>query len=265
MTDRGPAIPLAVFVTASDHGCGRFSPLSARGMGRATGETDVRCGRVWGRLLSPSLPLSLKCCCSNSSLCGEYCFPISACSHWERSQSRVAAVASASGAGVRLCPSALDGESAPFGAASTASSGVCASLSLPGPVRPAGGRYGGCLPLDLVICCLSACGAEFRVLATWGPLLVPCSLCSPATEILSSFLGSFEVVREGFLPPTAGRSVIGGTSVCSGLLMRVNAPSLAFRLATAVFHCCGWVMPGYGWSPVFPSFGSGELWRLLYP
>ena len=31
-------------------------------------------------------------------------------------------VASASGAGVRLCPSALDGEAAPFGAASTASS-----------------------------------------------------------------------------------------------------------------------------------------------
>ena len=37
-------------------------------------------------------------------------------------KSRVAAVASASRAGVRLCPSALDGESAPFGAASTASS-----------------------------------------------------------------------------------------------------------------------------------------------
>ena len=26
-------------------------------------------------------------------------------------------------------------------------------------------------------------------LATWGPLLVPCSLCSPASEILSFFLG----------------------------------------------------------------------------
>ena len=47
VTDRNPAIPLAVFVTASVHGSGRFSPLSARGMGRAAGEPGVRCGRVW--------------------------------------------------------------------------------------------------------------------------------------------------------------------------------------------------------------------------
>ena len=73
------------------------------------------------------------------------------------------------------------------------------------PGLPAGGRYGACLPLDLVVRCSSACGAEFRVLASWGPLLVPCSLYSLATEILSFFLGSFEVVDEGFLPPTAGR------------------------------------------------------------
>ena len=59
-------------------------------------------------------------------------------------------VASASGVGVWLCPSALDGESAPFGAAVMASSGVCASLSLPFPVCPASGRYRACLPLDLV-------------------------------------------------------------------------------------------------------------------
>ena len=174
-------------------------------------------------------------------------------------------VASASGAGVRLCPSALDGESAPFGAASKTSSGVCASLSLPCPVRPAGGRDRACLPLDIVVHCSSACGAEFRVLATWGPLLVPSSLCSPATEILSAFLGSFEVAQEGFLPPTAGRFLIGGTSACSGSLLRVTAPSLAFGLATAVFRCCGWVTRGYGWSPVFPPFGSGELRELLYP
>ena len=34
---------------------------------------------------------------------------------------------------------------------------------------------------------------------------------------------SFEVVQAGFLPPTAGRSLIGGTSVCSGPLLRVAA------------------------------------------
>ena len=32
----------------------------------------------------------------------------------------------------------------------------------------------------------------FRVLATWGPLLVLCSLCSPASEFLSFFLRIFQ-------------------------------------------------------------------------
>ena len=45
MTVSGPAIPLAVFMTASGHGGGRCSPLSASGMGSAAGEPGVRCGR----------------------------------------------------------------------------------------------------------------------------------------------------------------------------------------------------------------------------
>ena len=77
-----------------------------------------------------------------------------------------------------------------------ASSGVC-SLSLPCLVHPAGGRDRAWLPLDLVVCCLSACGAVFRVLATWGPLLVPCSLCAPTTAIFSSFLGIFRGSSRG--------------------------------------------------------------------
>ena len=152
-----------------------------------------------------------------------------------------------------------------FSPFSDASSGVCAALSLPCPVCPAGGRDRACLPLDLVVRCSSACGAEFQVLVSWGPLLVPCSLYSTATEILSFFLGSFEVVSEGFLPPTAGRSLTGGTSACSSLLLRVTATSLAFGLAIAVFRYCGWLTLGYGWSPVVPSFGSGGWRRLLYP
>ena len=72
-----------------------------------------------------------------------------------------------------------------------------------------------------------------------GPSVGPGSLYSPATEILSFFLGSFEVVVEGFLPPTAGRSFIGGTSACSGPLLRVTAISLAFGLATVVVRCGG--------------------------
>ena len=70
MNASGHAIPLAVFVTASGHGGGRCSPLSASGRGCAAGESGVRCGRLWGRLLFPTLPLSLKCGCSVSSLVG---------------------------------------------------------------------------------------------------------------------------------------------------------------------------------------------------
>ena len=42
---------------------------------------------------------------------GECCFLIAACSYLERSWCRVAAVVSASGAWVRLCPAAFDGDS----------------------------------------------------------------------------------------------------------------------------------------------------------
>ena len=40
-------ISLAALVTASGHGCGRFSPLTARGHGLETGELGGSCGRVW--------------------------------------------------------------------------------------------------------------------------------------------------------------------------------------------------------------------------
>ena len=70
-------------------------------------------------------------------------------------------------------------------------SGVCASLSLPCPVRPAGGHDRACLPLNSRRHCSFACGAGCRVLVTWGPLLVHCSLCSPASEILLFFLRIF--------------------------------------------------------------------------
>ena len=66
------------------------------------------------------------------------------------------------------------------------------------PGSPAGGRDRACLPLVHVVRCSSASGAVVRVLASWGPLLVPGSFDSPATEILSFFLDSFEVVVEWF-------------------------------------------------------------------
>ena len=71
----------------------------------------------------------------------------------------------------------------------------------------------------------------------------------------------FRGYGSGFLPPTAGRSFIGGTSAWSGPLLRVTAISLAFGLATAVFRGSGFTH-GYGLSPVFLSFGSGGRRRL---
>ena len=55
MTGHGRAIPLA----ASGHGSSRFSP-TARGRREEAGEPGVRCERVWRRLLSPRLLLSLE-------------------------------------------------------------------------------------------------------------------------------------------------------------------------------------------------------------
>ena len=66
------------------------------------------------------------------------------------------------------------------------------------PGSPAGGRDGACLLLDHVVRCSSTSGALVQVLASWGPLLVPGSFDSPATEILSFLLDSFEVVVEWF-------------------------------------------------------------------
>ena len=66
------------------------------------------------------------------------------------------------------------------------------------PGLPARGRDGPCLPLDHVVRCSSASGAVVQVLSSWGPLLVPGSCDSPATEIPSFFLDSSEVVVEWF-------------------------------------------------------------------
>ena len=80
---------------------------------------------------------------------------------------------------------------------------------------------------------------------SWGPLLVSSSLYSPG---FGKPLGlpRLRGYGSGFLPPTSGRSFIGGTSAWSGPLFRVTAVSLAFGLATAVFCCGGGFTPGYG-------------------
>ena len=97
---------------------------------------------------------------------------------------------------------------------------VCASLSLPCPVRPAGGRNRACLPLDVVVV------AHLHLvpdLVFWGPLLVLCSLCSPASEFLSFFLGIFRGSSSGISSYHCWALLIGGTSACSVPLLRVAA------------------------------------------
>ena len=155
MTASGHAIPLAVFVTASGDGGGRCSPRSASGMGSAAGEPGVRCGKVWGRLLSPSLPLSLKCGCSVSSLVGSAVVNWSGHSvgwlrlflHLER------------GFG---CALLLSMEIQPLGCCFDGFVLRLRLLVASVPGSPAGGRDGACLTLGQVVRCSSVSGAVFE-------------------------------------------------------------------------------------------------------
>ena len=124
-----------------------------------------------------------------------------------------------------------------FGAASKASSCVCASLSLPCSVRrPAVTMGRACRSITLFV--------ARPLVVPWFEFWQPGVLyCSPVRLILRRLESSHSSstrsrwLLSGFLPPTAGRSFIGGTSACSGPLLRLTAISLAFELATAVF--CG--------------------------
>ena len=93
-------------------------------------------------------------------------------------------------------------------------------------------RWGVFLTLDLVVRCSSTSGAEFEFCCPgtlcWSP--VPSTL--RRLENLSD-LNRLRGYGSGFLPPTSGRSFIGGTSAWSSPLLRVTAVSLVFGLATA--------------------------------
>ena len=198
MTASGPAIPLAVFVTASGHGGGRCSPLSASGMGSAAGEPG---GRVWGRLLSPSLPLSLKCGCSVSSLCGECCFLISACSYLEPRLF----LHPERGFG---CTLLLWMEIQPLWCCFDGFVLRLRLLVASVPGSPAGGRDGACLTLDQVVRCSSASGAEFEFwrpgALCWSP--VPSTLQQLKTSRSSSDLSRL-LIGVFFLPLLAAPSL----------------------------------------------------------
>ena len=120
-----------------------------------------------------------------------------------------------------------------FGAASSC---VCASLSFPCPVRwPAVAMGRACRSIrSFVARQLVVPRFEF-----WRPGVLRWSPVRFTLRQLKSSRSSSTRSRwllSGFLPPTAGRSFIGGTSACSGPLLRVTAISLAFGLATAGSH-----------------------------
>ena len=126
---------------------------------------------------------------------------------------------------------------------------------------PAGGRDGACLTLDQVVRCSSASGAEF---GCWPPGAICWSPVCFTLRLLKTSHSSLDLSRllMGFSPSHCWSLLNGGTSAWSGPLLRVTAISLAFGLATAVFRCGGRFTCGYGWSPVFPSFGNGGRRRL---
>ena len=104
-------------------------------------------------------------------------------------------------------------------------------------------RWGVFLSLDLVVRCSSTSGAAFEF---WCPGTL-CRSPVPSTlrrlENLSIFL--VRGYGSGFLPPTSGRSFIGGTSVWSCPLLRLTAVSPALGLAFAVFCSGGGFPRGY--------------------
>ena len=131
-----------------------------------------------------------------------------------------------------------------FGAASSAGSCVCASSSLPWPVRRPAVAMG------------RSCRSIWSFVAR--PLVVPrssCGVLGPSVGLQFPLLsGGWKTSRSssdfrgsgsGFLPPTAGRSFIGDTSACSGSLLRLTAVFPALGLAFAVFCSGGGFPSGY--------------------
>ena len=107
-----------------------------------------------------------------------------------------------------------------FGAASKASSCVCAFLSLPCPVRrPAVAMGRACRSIRSFV-------ARLLVVPWFGFWRTGVLCWSPVRFTLRQLKSTrSRWLLGGFLPPTAGRSFIGGTSACSGPLLRVTAIS----------------------------------------
>ena len=278
MTASGHAIPLAVFVTASGHGGGRCSPLPASGVECSAGEPGVGCGRVWGCLLSPQPSVVsevwLQCLLSG----GECCFLISTCSDLERSWCRVAAVVSASGAWVRLCTAAFDGDSTAWVLLRL----LCLAFAGSAPRRfRAGGRDRACLALDQVVRCSSTSGAEFEF---WSPGTLCWSPVRSTLWQLENLSGSSSVFSRLWLrfssshcwsllhwrhlsvvwPASAGVRYLSGLRA-GGLPLRRRIHARVWLVACLPLLREWWTaLSQYPWCFVHrPEFISGQSWPLL--
>ena len=134
-----------------------------------------------------------------------------------------------------------------MGAASTAVSCVCASLSLPCPVRWLAVAMGCFLTLDLVVRCSSTSGAEIEF---WRPG----TLCGSPVHSTLRQLKNLSVFLE-----FSRLWVRFSSSHCWSLLHWRHLSGL--RPASAG-DCYLRFTRGYGSLPVFPSFGSGGRRRL---
>ena len=128
------------------------------------------------------------------------------------------------------------------------------------PGSPAGGRGGACLPLSLVIRCSSTGGSGLEF---WRPGALCWSPVRSTLRQLKSSRSSSDLSR--WLWRDFFLSLLVAPLLEAPQLLRVTASYLAFGLTTAVFRCGGGFTAGYGWSPVFPSFGSGGRRCLVYP
>ena len=100
---------------------------------------------------------------------------------------------------------------------------------------------------------------------TWLRWRSPSPVASSRRSGGSTGLPRFEVLDQVFLPPASGCSFIGGASAWFFLPLWLTAVSLACGLAFAVLLGSGGFPRGYGWLPVFLSFGGGGRLLLIYP
>ena len=179
------------------------------------------------------------------------------------------AAISASGAGVQLCPSAPGGDATTFGTASAAASLASGASFIIASVPGSSGRRsrakgssrsGGRHRRS------SGCGTAHASKMRPGDRTPSPVRSSCQREVSSHSTSESSVeVRVVSPPPTAGRSLTGGTpSVSRSASAGDRSPRWPFGLASAVFRCCGPVTHG-PWGCLSPLLREGSRLTTLAP